>query len=99
MLKLSKSFGKGPVSLRGPGLVVMSEILPRIAYVTWMNAFLNFSFLMMVGTVIINLVVGALDQQGRSELANRVDRLCRWIFPLTYFGLILFAFGVTFLVF
>jgi hypothetical protein len=79
--------------------VVMSEILPRIAYVTWMNAFLNFSFLMMVGTVIINLVVGALDQQGRSELAQRVDRLCRWIFPLTYFGLILFAFGVAFLVF
>ena len=35
--------------------VVMSEILPQIAYVTWMNAFLNFSFLMMVGTVITNL--------------------------------------------
>ena len=79
--------------------VVMSEILPRIAYVTWMNGFLNVSFLMMVGTVIINLVVGALDQQRRSELAHRVDRLCRWIFPLTYFGLILFAFGVAFLVF
>lgn len=78
--------------------VVMSEILPRIAYVTWMNAFLNFSFLMMVGTVIINLVVGALDKQGRSELAHRVDRLCRWMFPLTYFGLVLFAFGVAFLV-
>jgi hypothetical protein len=70
-----------------------------IAYVTWMNAFLNFSFLMMVGTVIINLAVGALDQQGRSELAHRVDRLCRWRFPLSYFGLILFAFGVAFLVF
>jgi hypothetical protein len=79
--------------------VVMSEILPRIAYVTWINAFLNFSFLMMVGTVIINLVVGALDQQGRSELAQRVDHLCRWIFPLTYFGLVLFAFAVAFLLF
>ena len=76
----------------------MSEILPRIAYVTWMNAFLNFSFLMMVGTVITNLVVGALDKQGRSELAYRVDQWCRWMFPLTYFGLILFAFGVAFLV-
>jgi hypothetical protein len=63
------------------------------------SAFLNFSFLMMVGTVIINLVVGALDQQGRSELAQRVDHLCRWIFPLTYFGLVLFAFAVAFLLF
>jgi Neurotransmitter-gated ion-channel ligand binding domain len=77
--------------------VVMSEILPRIAYVTWMNGFLNISFLTMVGAVLINLVVGALDQQGRSDVADRVDRRCRWIFPLTYFALILLAFGVAFL--
>ena len=79
--------------------VVMSELLPRIAYVTWMNAFLNFSFLMMVGTVVVNLIVGALDQRGMSAVGDRIDRRCRWIFPLTYFGLILFAFGVAFLIF
>ena len=79
--------------------VVMSEILPRIAYVTWMNAFLNISFLTMVGTVVINLVVGTLDQQGWSEVADRIDRRCRWIFPLTYFVFILIAFGVAFLLF
>jgi hypothetical protein len=79
--------------------VVMSELLPRIAYVTWMNAFLNFSFLMMVGTVVVNLIVGALDQRGMTEVGDRIDRHCRWVFPLIYFGLILFAFGVVFLVF
>ena len=79
--------------------VVMNDILPRIAYMTWINGFLNFSFLLMVGTVIINLVVGGLDQQGRAEVAHRVDHLCRWIFPLTYFVLILILFGVAFLVF
>jgi len=79
--------------------VVMSEILPKIAYVNWMNAFLNFSFLIMVGTILINLAVGALEQQGRSELAHLVDRRCRWIFPLVYFGLILFLFAVAFLIF
>ena len=67
----------------------MSELLPRIAYITWMNAFLNVSFLMMVGTVVINLVVGVLDQQGRSEVGDRIDYRCRWIFPLVYFSLIL----------
>ena len=77
----------------------MSDALPKIAYVTLMNAFLNFSFLTMVGTVIINLVVGVLDQRGNTELADRIDRRCRWIFPLIYFGLIVFAFGVAFLVF
>lgn len=79
--------------------VVMSEILPRIAYVTWMNGFLNFSFLMMVGTVIINLVVGALDQQGKPEIGDLIDRRCRWIFPVAYFSLILIAFGIAFLLF
>jgi Neurotransmitter-gated ion-channel ligand binding domain len=60
--------------------VVMSELLPRIAIVTWMNAFLNFSFLMMVGMVVVNLIVGALDQRGMSEVGDRIDRRCRWIF-------------------
>ena len=79
--------------------VVMNDILPRIAYMTWINGFLNFSFLMMVGMVFINLVVGGLDQQGRAEVAHRIDRLCRWIFPLTYFALVLTLFGVAFLLF
>ena len=77
--------------------LVMSETLPRIAYVTWMNAFLSLSFLLMVGTVIIDVVVGTLDRRGSVELAHRIDHLCRWIFPLVYIGLILLAFGVTFL--
>ena len=79
--------------------VVMNDILPRIAYPTWINGFLNVSFLLMVGTVIINLVVGALDQRGRHDLAHRVDYACRWIFPVFYFGLVLFLFGVAFLLF
>ena len=79
--------------------VVMNDILPQISYTTWINGFLNVSFLLMVGTVLINLVVGGLDQRGRHDVAHRVDHLCRWIFPLTYFGLILILFGVAFLVF
>jgi neurotransmitter-gated ion-channel len=79
--------------------LLMSEILPRIAYVTLMNGFLTFSFLTMVGTVVANLVVGTLDQQGKGALADRIDRRCRWIFPLVYFGLLLFAFGIAFFIF
>jgi hypothetical protein len=51
---------------------------------------------MMCVTVVINLVVGALDRQGRSEAGDRVDRRCRWMFPLTYFGLTLVMVGATF---
>jgi hypothetical protein len=71
--------------------IVMSDILPRISYVTLMNAFLNISFLTLCATVVINLVVNAYDQKGQSEVGDRIDRRCRWIFPLTYFALIIIA--------
>lgn len=79
--------------------MVVSEIQPHISYMTLMHGFLNLSFIIMGLTVVINLLVGALDQQGRHETGDRVDRWCRWIFPLTYFGLIAVMVGVTFMFF
>lgn len=74
--------------------VVMSEHLPRISYVTLMHGFLNLSFLTMCASVVINLVVSKLDQRGKGELGYRIDRYCRWGFPLAYFGLMLVMVGV-----
>ena len=68
--------------------IVMSDNMPRIAYVTLMHGFLNISFLTMCATVVINLVVGSRDKQGKFEVGNRIDRRCRWLFPLIYFGLL-----------
>jgi len=76
--------------------IVVSEILPHISYMTLMHGFLNLSFFIMCATVLINLLVGVLDRQGRSKAGDSVDRRCRWIFPLTYFGLILVMVGATF---
>lgn len=76
--------------------IVVSEIQPDISYMTLMHGFLNLSFLIMCATVVINLFVGALDRRGRDETGNRIDRRCRWIFPLTYFGLIAVMVVVTF---
>ena len=69
--------------------LVMSEQLPRISYVTLMHGFLSLSFLTMCATVVINLVVGTLDKRGQVALEDRIDRRCRWGFPLAYFGLLL----------
>lgn len=77
--------------------IVMSDALPRISYVTMMHGFLNLSFLTMCATVAVNLVVGALDKQGKSELGDRIDRHCRWAFPLAYFGILLLMMGFAFL--
>lgn len=78
--------------------LVTSEQLPRIAYVTLMHGFLNLSFLTMCATVVVNLVVGGLDQRGRQPLGDRIDRTCRWLFPVVYFSLILGMLAVEFLV-
>jgi hypothetical protein len=74
--------------------LVMSEHLPPIAYFTIMHGFLSISFLTVGATVVINLVVGTLDARGRSALGDRIDRRCRWMFPLAYFGLIWAMIGV-----
>ena len=53
----------------------------------------------MCATVVINLVVGTLDRRGKSELGDRIDRRCRWGFPLAYFGLLLVMLAVAILFF
>lgn len=80
-------------------LLLTSDQLPHIAYFTLIHGFLNLSFLTMCATVVINLVVGMLDKQGKSALGDRVDRRCRWAFPLTYFGLLIIMVAVAFLFF
>jgi hypothetical protein len=75
---------------------VMSDNLPRIAYGTLMHGFLTLSFLTVCATVVINLVVGALDKKGLQSSGDRLDRRCRWIFPIAYFGLLVLLFAVAF---
>ena len=67
--------------------IVMSDHMPRIAYFTLMHAFLNISFLTMCATVVVNLLVGGLNMRDRAAAGDRLDRRCRWLFPLCYLGL------------
>lgn len=76
--------------------IVISEIQPDISYMTLMHGFLNLSFLIMCATVVMSLVVGALDRAGRPQSGDLIDHRCRWIFPITYFGLIAVMTMVTF---
>jgi len=70
--------------------VILSEILPRISYFTLINdGFLSVSFFIMSMTVIVNLRVGYLDREGRHDAGDRLDQLCKWLFPAIYFGSLL----------
>ncbi len=76
--------------------LVQGGIMPQISYLTLMNCFLNVSFLVTCASVIVNLVVGTADRRGNSELGDRIDRGCRWAFPLVYFGTTLTAFAIAY---
>ena len=75
--------------------IVVGDIMPRISYQTLMNAFLNMSFLTMCAAAIVNLVVGAADKAGNYKRGDLIDRRCRIIFPLTYFGLLAIAVAIS----
>lgn len=74
--------------------IMFSDSLPKISYLSVMMAFMIISFLMMCATVAVNLKVASLDNSGRFEAGNRVDKYCRVIFPLLYFGAIAVVCGI-----
>ncbi|MGR9106287.1 MAG: hypothetical protein ACU843_05075 [Gammaproteobacteria bacterium] len=76
---------------------VVSENLPQISFLTWTNAFVTISFLIMCATVVIHLVVDGLDKRGQSERGDLIDRRCRWVFPVVYFGLLFVATAIAFI--
>ncbi|MEZ6072939.1 MAG: hypothetical protein R3C10_22410 [Pirellulales bacterium] len=78
-------------------LIVITDLLPQISYMTLAHGFLNFSLLAMCATAIENLLVAIREQNGKS--AGSIDARCRWLFPLTYFLLIGFAAVVAFTVY
>ncbi len=69
--------------------IVLSEILPRISYMTLMNGFLNMSFFIVCLSVAVSLWVGSLDRSGQTPVGDLIDRRSRWVFPLIYLGLLL----------
>ncbi len=64
--------------------IVVGDKLPRIPYLTLLNAFLYLSYAFLAASVVVNLRVGALDAKGEFERGNRLDRRCRWLFPAGY---------------
>jgi hypothetical protein len=73
---------------------VVSIGMPQVAYITWMHGFVLISLFTMGMSVVVNLVVNRLDQRGKIGLGDRVDRWCRWGFPLAYFVIILVFSGI-----
>ena len=63
---------------------VVSESLPRHIYNTWLDNFVLLSFVMMMLTVFVNIIVNVLERKGEHYEARLADKICRVLFPLTF---------------
>jgi hypothetical protein len=76
---------------------MLGDIMPHISYITFINAFISLSFLIMSATAIVNLKVCIYDRNGNHELGDLIDHRCKWIFPLAYLAIIAIAFIFSYL--
>jgi hypothetical protein len=78
--------------------IIVSEAMPGIAYFTLMTGFLYSTYLVLALCVVLNLVVSKLDQSGRRQVGNRLDRTCRWAMPAGFVlaNALSFAYFMTF---
>lgn len=68
---------------------VIQDTVPKIPYLTMMDAFIIATFIILAASVVVSIVVDKLDRAGRKETGNRIDYACRWLFPLGYLVIIL----------
>jgi cadmium resistance protein CadD (predicted permease) len=72
---------------------VGSEV-PNIHYLTRMDKFLLGSTLLVFASLVEVVVTSSLVSRDRLERARNVDRWARWLFPLTFVWLTLYAFAL-----
>ncbi len=69
--------------------ITISELMPKISYATILSTYLTISFVMICASVLVNLVIGRIDEGGNYALGDRIDLRCRWVFPLLYVTLMM----------
>lgn len=70
----------------------MASILPRLSYFTELDAFIAASTVLVFLALVQALTTSYLVSVERKELALRLDRICRWAFPLAFAGLVILIF-------
>ena len=64
--------------------LVVQDSVPEIPYLTMLDAFMMATFLILAATVMINILVDKFNRAGRKADGDRLDLICRWVFPLGY---------------
>ncbi|GFO83472.1 MAG: hypothetical protein A49_30990 [Methyloceanibacter sp.] len=64
---------------------IVDGTMPRISYFTFTDIILVYSFVTMALAIFESVIVYSLYRAGHQPLAERVDLIAQWTFPMVYF--------------
>lgn len=71
---------------------VISDELPKLGYLTFLDFILQWMFVVTGLIVVINVFLSRLKANGRESLAIMLDDyVFRWVYPVGYLGIVLFG--------
>ncbi len=62
----------------------VSDDLPRLGYLTFMDTILISTFIVSALVIVLNVYLKRLEVKGRTETARRIDRIVIWFYPLAF---------------
>jgi hypothetical protein len=62
----------------------VADNLPRIGYLTFMDALLIGGFVVSVIVLVYNVVLKRIETDGRADLAHRIDKPMIWLYPVLF---------------
>ncbi|UCC53353.1 MAG: hypothetical protein JSV68_05160, partial [Anaerolineaceae bacterium] len=61
----------------------LADNYPRLGYVTFLDAVMVITFIISALVVVYNVYLRRLEINGQGELANRIDNVFDWIYPIS----------------
>jgi hypothetical protein len=61
---------------------------PRLGYITFLDAIMAVTFAVNVLVLLYNVYMKRLENQGKAERVESIDRVLDWVYPLSYAALI-----------
>jgi hypothetical protein len=62
----------------------ISDSLPKLGYLTFLDLIIMATFLISVLVVVFNVVLKRLETMGKQDLAKNIDGIGIWLYPLVY---------------
>ena len=63
----------------------ISNDLPRLGYLTFLDVLLLCTFVLTSLTLIYNVALKRLESDGKGKLVKKIDNITLWLIPLIYF--------------